>query len=57
MVYKITDKCQSCGACAGACPRQCISAGDGKYVIDESQCAGCGICASVCPFDAPEPQE
>ena len=33
MVYKISEKCISCGACAGACPMQCISQGDERYVI------------------------
>lgn len=32
MAYKITEKCISCGACAGACPVSCISQGDDKYV-------------------------
>ena len=33
MAYKISDECISCGACAGACPVEAISEGDGKYVI------------------------
>ena len=37
MAYKITDKCIACGACAAACPMQCIhKAEDGtKYEINE----------------------
>lgn len=54
MAYKITDKCISCGACAAACPVQCISQGDTKFIIDPEQCIECGTCASVCPVDAPE---
>lgn len=54
MAYKITDKCISCGACAGACPVQCISQGDERYVIDPEQCISCGTCASICPVSAPE---
>ena len=50
MVYRISEKCISCGACAGACPMQCISQ-------DESVCIGCGTCSNVCPMSAPEPQE
>ena len=42
MAYKITDKCISCGACAGACPVTCISQGDERYVIDPEQCISCG---------------
>ena len=57
MTYKISEKCISCGACAGACPMQCISQGDERYVIDESVCIGCGACANVCPMGAPEANE
>ena len=53
MAYKITDACISCGACAAACPVQCIAPGDGKYEIDQTQCISCGTCASVCPVGAP----
>lgn len=54
MAYKITDKCICCGACAAACPVECISQGEEKYVIDASACIGCGTCAGVCPVEAPE---
>lgn len=54
MAYKITDKCISCGACAGACPVSCISQGEEHYVIDENVCIECGTCANVCPVSAPE---
>ncbi len=57
MTYKISEKCISCGACAGACPMQCISQGDDRYVIDESVCIGCGSCAATCPVGAPEENE
>ncbi|MCI8277224.1 MAG: 4Fe-4S binding protein [Clostridia bacterium] len=53
MAYKITDKCISCGACAGACPMSCIKKGDEKYIIDEATCIDCGTCAGVCPVEAP----
>lgn len=53
MAYKITDKCVSCGACAGACPVSCIKPGDEKYEIDPEQCIECGTCAGVCPVGAP----
>ena len=52
MAYYITDDCISCGACEPECCVSCISAGDGKYVIDESACVDCGACAEVCPVDA-----
>ena len=49
MAYVIDDKCISCGACAGECPQETISEGDGKYEIDADACLGCGTCAATCP--------
>lgn len=54
MPYKISDDCIACGACAGACPVEAISEGDGKYVIDEAACISCGSCADTCPVGAPQ---
>ena len=54
MAYIITDACINCGACETECPVECISAGDGKYVIDGEKCIECGACANVCPVDAPK---
>lgn len=53
MAYKITDDCIACGACAGECPVEAISEGDGKYVIDADKCLDCGACADACPVAAP----
>ena len=53
MAYKISDKCISCGACAGECPVGCISQGDELFEIDQSACISCGACAGVCPVEAP----
>ena len=52
MAYVINDDCISCGVCAGNCPVNAISEGDGKYVIDAYQCVDCGTCAAECPNDA-----
>ena len=53
MAYKITDECIACGACAGECPGNAISEGDGKFVIDADECIECGACEGVCPVGAP----
>ena len=52
MAYVITEECVSCGTCAGACPVDAISEGDGKYVIDADTCVECGTCAGACPVEA-----
>ena len=49
MAYVISDECVACGTCAGECPVEAISEGDGKYVIDADTCVECGTCAGVCP--------
>jgi len=54
MAYVITDGCVSCGTCAGECPVNAISEGDGKYVIDADSCIECGTCAAACPTGAIE---
>jgi ferredoxin len=53
MSLTINDECISCGACAGDCPVDAISEGNGKYVIDASKCTECGACADICPVGAP----
>lgn len=53
MAFKITEKCISCGACAAACPVQCIIQGEERFVIDPDACISCGTCAEVCPVEAP----
>ena len=44
MAYVISDECVACGTCAGECPVEAISEGDGKYVIDADTCVECGTC-------------
>ena len=52
MAYVITDECVACGTCAGVCPVEAISEGDGKYVIDADVCAECVTCVDQCPVEA-----
>ena len=52
MAYKITNECIACGACADACPVECISEGD-VYKINADECISCGSCAEACPVGAP----
>lgn len=48
--------CTGCGACAGICPKNCISfktddsnAGHLFPIIDQSLCINCGLCERTCP--------
>ena len=52
MAYVISDECVACGTCAGECPADAISEGDGKYVIDPDACLECGTCEAACPTGA-----
>ncbi|MCU0244517.1 MAG: YfhL family 4Fe-4S dicluster ferredoxin [Acidobacteria bacterium] len=58
MAFMITEECINCGACEPECPNQAISAGEERYVIDQSKCTECvghfdaSQCAAVCPVDA-----
>jgi ferredoxin len=52
MTIKITAECIECGACEPVCPTEAISAGDGKYVIDQDLCTECEACIPECPTEA-----
>lgn len=54
IVYRVVDRCISCGACLDECERDAIRKGD-VYRIDQALCGGCGLCAEVCPVDAVKP--
>ena len=56
-VIQLTDKshCSGCGACASACPGNCIrmirdAEGFQYPQIDKEKCADCGLCERVCPI-------
>lgn len=50
-MYKISDECIKCGACADGCPVSAISEGETAYEISED-CISCGACADNCPVNA-----
>ena len=52
MAHVISNECTSCGTCAGACPVEAISEGNGKYEINPEACIDCGSCVDECPVGA-----
>lgn len=57
IIIKEIDKCCGCGACAQACPKQCIKVEADKEgflypVIDKSVCIDCGKCEKACPISS-----
>lgn len=51
MVFRITDDCLACGACADECPVGAIKEGE-IYKIDPDECTECGACKDTCPVEA-----
>lgn len=52
-------RCQQCGACEAACPKQAISFvmlddGTRKVLVDDEKCVKCGQCVKVCPANKQE---
>ena len=53
-----TEQCTACGACAYACPKQCITMKEDNQgllhpAIDDTDCNSCNRCQSVCPILSP----
>ena len=45
-------RCNGCGDCMRACPRQCIQMIDGLAVMDYDKCIRCFCCHELCPEKA-----
>ena len=53
-MYRITEECIACGACADECPEEAISEAESgeMYVINQDICTQCGTCYEICPTEA-----
>lgn len=54
----VKNLCSGCGACAAACPKNCIemtadSEGFRYPIIEQAQCVSCQTCETVCPILSP----
>lgn len=47
-------RCEACGHCVGACPRQAISLEADRPTTDEDRCVLCGACVEACVAGARE---
>lgn len=54
MIICPSQKCTGCAACAGVCPRKCITFTENELgvllpVVNDSKCVTCQKCQQVCP--------
>ena len=48
----ISDRCVSCGKCAGICPQKAIRKGEKRFRVHIDQCIRCYCCHEICPEKA-----
>ncbi|MDC7231696.1 MAG: glycyl-radical enzyme activating protein [Spirochaetales bacterium] len=48
----IESACVHCGACASACPQNCLVVDETSWHWEEHSCIFCGDCVQACPHDA-----
>ena len=46
------SKCDGCGLCVEACPRDALVLAEGRIMRDMTRCMGCSSCLFTCPMDA-----
>ena len=52
-VYIAPERCDGCGKCIEACPKEAILGGQSLiYVIKTESCSKCMLCAEICPKGA-----
>ena len=52
--YMVTDNCRHCLAhpCTNVCPKNAMSIGKDRAIIDQDKCIKCGRCEDTCPYHA-----
>ncbi len=49
---RMNEKCILCMKCVKSCPKQALSAHNGKIVLEDDKCIGCFCCDECCPNGA-----